>query len=197
MATADVGTMWRSPAARSSAFTFSRNPHARTRLNSGGDAHLSRFQHRALPCIRAGRSSAAGATAVPTFWQNANWPPARCTCPEPWVADHAGPPISLAPLQRNIVRTIDQRLVVNPLDCPCKRKTQRISYLRIEVANAAAPVPLPSRADPQDVAKAQPPHRRPVVVVLQSKPLKSKPGVVRPADGPAPRAAASARLSEY
>src|SRR5258705_90957 len=133
-------------------------------------------------------------------------PPARWTCPEPlqvWQTI-TGPPMSPAPLQReHCSERFTVRLVVIPLIASSNESVSGISMSvpRLGCARGGSgsfAEPPPKRSAKMsrklEPLPAPPPG---VVVVLQSNPLKSKPGHVRPAPGVAPRAAASARLSEY
>ena len=120
---------------------------------------------------------------------NRKRPPARCTCPEPLQVAQTitGPPISPAPLQReHCSERLTVRLVVKPLialqtRAPAASRCPRPS----SVAAEAAPVPLRAAAKKisKDVAETRTTAAAPpgVEVVPQSKPLKSKPGAVRPA----------------
>src|SRR5258705_237652 len=134
-------------------------------------------------------------------------PPARCTCPEPlqvWQTI-TGPPMSPAPLQReHCSERLTVRLVVNPWIASSNESVSGISISAPRLGWArggfGSLVEPPPKRSAKMSRKLEPLLEPPpgVVVVLQSKPLKSKPGDVRPAPVPvAPRAAASARLSEY
>src|SRR5215510_980019 len=136
---------------------------------------------------------------------NRSRPPERCTWPEPLHVEQTttGPPMSPAPLQReHCSERSTVRLVVNPLIAS--------SNVRLSGISMSAPrcgcgrggsfsfVAPPPKRSAKMSRKLLPPPPEPVDAPPQSNPVKSKPGEVRPPpDGPAPRAAASARLSEY
>src|SRR6267378_4235471 len=131
-----------------------------------------------------------------------NRPPARCTCPLPLHVAHtiSGPPMSPAPLQReHCSERLTVRLVVSPLIASSKVSDKGISISapRFGCARGGSC----SFAPPLKRSEKRSRKLEPLpdgVAAPQSKPLKSKPGVARPAPpGVAPRAAASARLSEY
>ena len=102
--------------AESSAVTFSWNPHARTRLNSGGDAHFHSlgFGHRAFALAQgAGRSPAAGATTVLTFLRKTQTAAGALHLARAFAgsADHYWPTnIAGAIATRTLFRTIDREV---------------------------------------------------------------------------------------
>src|ERR1043165_2874682 len=134
-------------------------------------------------------------------------PPARCTWPVPLHVEQTttGPPMSPAPLQReHCSERLTVRLVVSPLIASSNVTLRGISISAPRCAcgrggsfSFAAPPPnrsakMSRKLEPVELplVPAEPPP--------QSTPVKSKPEVVRPPlVGPAPRAAASARFSEY
>src|ERR1043165_3301179 len=132
-------------------------------------------------------------------------PPARCTCPVPLHVEQTttGPPISPAPLQRvHCSERFTVMFVVNPLIASSNERLKGISICaplcgcgRGGSFSFAAPPPNKSAKMSR---KLLPPPPEEVELPPQSNPVKSNPGAVRPPpDGPAPRAAASARFSEY
>src|SRR6185503_8330464 len=131
-------------------------------------------------------------------------PPARCTWPEPLQVAQTttGPPMSPAPLQReHCSERLTVRLVVKPLIASSNESASGISISAPRLGCArggSCSLAEPPKRSAKISRKLEPPLVPPpgVAVVLQSNPLKSKPGVARPVVGPAPRAAASARLSE-
>src|SRR6266540_4561932 len=134
--------------------------------------------------------------------ENLNLPPARCTCPEPLQAEQTitGPPMSPAPLQRwHCSDRFTVILVVNPLIASSNDKARGISIsaprLGCGRGGSLSLLDPPPKRSAKISRKLVPPPEP--VLVPQSKPLKSNPGVVEPVVGPAPREAASARLSEY
>src|SRR6185369_16449759 len=133
-------------------------------------------------------------------------PPARCTCPVPLHVEQTttGPPMSPAPLQReHCSERLTVMFVVNPWIASSNDNVNGISMSAPRCgcgrggsfSFVAAPPPKRSAKMSRNVLPPPPPV--PVEVLPQSKPVKSKPGAARPLDGPAPLAAASARLSEY
>src|ERR1044072_7595643 len=137
---------------------------------------------------------------------NRKRPPARCTCPGPLQVEQTtpGPPMSPAPLHReHCSERFTVRLVVKPLIASSNVTLRGISMSAPRCGcgrggsfSFAAPPPNKSAKMSRKLLPAPP-----LVLVdppPQSNPVKSKPGAVRPPpDGPAPRAAASARFSEY
>src|SRR6185503_17320646 len=136
---------------------------------------------------------------------NRKRPPARCTWPEPLqvVQTTTGPPISPAPLQReHCSERFTVRFVVNPLIASSKERLKGISMSAPlcgcgRGGSFSFAAPPPNRSAKMSLKLVPPPDEL-ELLLPQSKPVKSKPGAVRPPlDGPAPRAAASARFSEY
>src|SRR4030095_7076381 len=137
-------------------------------------------------------------------WAKRKRPPARCTCPEPLQVEQTinGPPISPAPLQReHCSDRVTVRFVVSPLIASSKESDRGISMSAPRCGcgrggSFSFALPPPNRS-----AKMSRKLLLPLLPLVepppQSKPVKSKPGAVLPVEGPAPRAAASARLSEY
>src|SRR5687767_2205431 len=130
-------------------------------------------------------------------------PPARCTCPEPLHVEQTttGPPMSPAPLQReHCSERLTVMFVVSPLIASSNVRLRGISMSAPRCGcgrgGSLSFVAPPNRSAKMS-RKLLPPPPPEVVVLPQSKPVKSKPGDVRPPDGPAPLACASARLSEY
>src|SRR6185436_16529666 len=138
-------------------------------------------------------------------WAKRKRPPARWTCPEPLQVGQTitGPPISPAPLQReHCSERLTVMLVVKPLIASSKERASGISMsaprLGCGRGGSSSLAEPPPKRSAKISRKLEPPPLPPgVVVVLQSKPLKSKPAAGRPVVGPAPRAWASARFSEY
>src|SRR5689334_25385117 len=134
-----------------------------------------------------------------------NRPPARCTWPVPLHVEQTttGPPMSPAPLQReHCSERLTVRLVVSPLIASSNVTLKGISMSAPRCGcgrggSFSFAAPPPNRSAKMS-RKLLPPPPLVVVPPPQSKPVKSNPGAVRPPlDGPAPRAAASARFSEY
>src|ERR1051325_997838 len=136
---------------------------------------------------------------------NRKRPPARCTWPVPLHVEQTttGPPISPAPLQReHCSERLTVRLVVNPLNASSKESESGISMSSPRFGcgrgGSFSRVAPPPKRSAKMSRKLLPPLLPLVEAPPQSKPVKSNPGAVRPPpDGPAPRAAASARFSEY
>src|SRR5215217_6195078 len=136
---------------------------------------------------------------------NRSLPPARCTCPEPLHVGQTttGPPMSPAPLQReHCSERLTVMFVVNPLMASSNERLNGISMSapfcgcgRGGSFSFVAPPPNKSAKMSRKLLLLPAPDE--VDAAPQSNPVKSKPGAVRPPDGPAPLAAASARLSEY
>src|SRR5688500_9864864 len=131
-------------------------------------------------------------------------PPARCTWPEPLHVEQTvtGPPMSPAPLHReHCSERLTVMFVVIPLIASSKLRASGISmsapFFGCGRGGSCSFAPPPKRS--AKMSRKLLPDVDPLAPapVLQSNPLKSKLGAARPVVGPAPRAAASARLSEY
>src|ERR1043166_3855647 len=133
-------------------------------------------------------------------------PPARCTWPVPLHVEQTttGPPMSPAPLQReHCSERLTVRFVVKPLmassnenESGISMSSPRFGWGRGGSFSRVAPPPKRSAKISRKLLPVPPLEL--VEAPPQSKPVKSNPGAVRPPlDGPAPRAAASARFSEY
>src|SRR5262245_51832729 len=111
--------------------------------------------------------------------------------------------MSPAPLHReHCSERLTVRFVVSPLIASSNDSAKGISISAPRWGcglggsfSLAAPPPKRSAKISRKLLAPPPPEPEPVPP--QSKPVKSKPGEVRPVDGPAPFAAASAKLSEY
>src|SRR6266850_3640737 len=138
-------------------------------------------------------------------WAKRKRPPARCTWPEPLHVAHTitGPPMSPAPLQReHCSERFTVMFVVSPLIASSNDSASGISISAPRwgcgLGGSFSLVAPPPNRSAKISLKLLPLLPAPVVeALLQSKPVKSKPGGVRVVEGPAPLAAASARLSEY
>src|SRR5215213_7784236 len=137
---------------------------------------------------------------------NRSLPPARCTWPVPlhvWQTT-TGPPVSPAPLQReHCSERLTVMFVVNPLIASSNVRLKGISMSEPlcgcgRGGSFSFAAPPPNKSAKMSRKLLLPPDE--VEPLLQSNPVKSKPGAVRPpppVGPPAPRAAASARFSEY
>src|SRR4030095_16692848 len=130
-----------------------------------------------------------------------NRPPALCTWPDPLHVGQtiSGPPMSPAPLQReHCSERLTVIFVVNPWIASSKDNARGISIsaprLGCGRGGSLSLAPPPKRSEKISRKLVPPPE---LEVEPQSKPVKSNPGAARPVLGWAPRAAASARLSEY
>jgi hypothetical protein len=130
-----------------------------------------------------------------------NRPPALCTWPDPLHVGQtmSGPPMSPAPLQReHCSERLTVIFVVIPWIASSKDNARGISIsaprLGCGRGGSLSLAPPPKRSEKISRKLVPPPE---LEVEPQSKPVKSNPGAARPVLGWAPRAAASARLSEY
>src|ERR1041385_818422 len=136
---------------------------------------------------------------------NRRRPPARCTCPDPLHVEQTttGPPMSPAPLHlEHCSERFTVMFVVSPLIASSNESASGISmsspFFGCGRGGSFSFAEPPPKRSAKMSRKLVPPPLDPPVALPQSNPVKSKPGAVRvPPEGPAPRAAASARLSEY
>ena len=135
-------------------------------------------------------------------WVNRRRPPALWTWPAPLQVEQivTAPPVSPAPWQReHCSDRLTVRLVVRPVMASSKVSESGISMSapRCGCGRGGSRSALaPPNKSAKMSRKLVPPPGVEVDVVPQSKPEKSN-GVPPVYAGPAPRAAASARLSEY
>src|ERR1044071_7746783 len=138
---------------------------------------------------------------------NLKRPPALCTWPDPLHVEQTttGPPVSPAPLQReHCSERLTVMFVVSPWIASSNERLSGISmsapFCGCGRGGSFSFVAPPPNKSAKMSRKLLPPPPDEVEPLPQSNPVKSKPGAVRPpppVGPPAPRAAASARFSEY